>query len=386
MMNETVKSSIKFLMWDVFYKFCCLLPQQENKVFYESFLGKSYSDNPKAMYEAFQKIGSYKAVWSINKKQNIPGNAKQVKRLGPRYFYHLATAKYVIVNSRMPMEYVKREGQIFVQTWHGTPLKKLAHDMQNFKMPNQTAETYLADFSKDIENWDYLLSQNAYATSKFKSAFKFEKEIIEMGYPRNDVLYKFDDLNVKMIKEKYQIKEDEQVLLYAPTYRDNQYDENNDYTQQIKLDLDLLNKRLKNWKIILRVHYLIAQKIECEYENIIISPIAADINEQLIIADCLLTDYSSIMFDYANLRRPMIFYAYDLAEYSTETRGFYQDYQKLICGESIRDTNALIKILKSFTNYQNRYKAEIDLFAEAYASNDNAAASEEVIKYLIGEK
>lgn len=385
MMNEIVKNSIKFIIWDVIFKLFTYLPINQKKVFFESFLGKSYSDNPKALYEELNKSSSYHAIWSVKKKQNIPGNAKQVKRLGLRYLYHLATAKYIIVNSRMPKEFVKADDQILIQTWHGTPLKKLANDIEKFTMPNQTAETYLQEFDADVAKWDYLISQNAYSTKMFKSAFKYEKEIIEIGYPRNDYLLNHDKLNVKLIKEQYGIKPEEKVLLYAPTYRDNQVNEMENYIQTIKLDLEQIQKRASEWKIIIRVHYLIAEQIDINNENVIVAKEQADINDLMIIADCLLTDYSSVMFDYANLKRPIIFYAYDLKEYEKKTRGFYQDYKMMICGKNIKNTNDLIKILKNFNNYKNQYTEQIEAFHDQYAYLDDGKVSERIINKIFGE-
>ncbi len=386
MMNETLKTSIKFILWNVIFRIFMYLPQQENKVFFESFLGQSYSDNPKALYEELSKSGTYKSVWSMKKKTSIPGNAIQVKRLGIKYLYHLATAKYIIVNSRMPKEFKKSESQILVQTWHGTPLKKLGHDIKEFTMPNQTAETYLSEFDEDVAKWDYLLSPNAYSTSKFKSAFQFEGEIIESGYPRNDALINSNKQTISLLKQKHGIDSLDRVLLYTPTYRDNSYDDSNSYIQAIKLDLELMAKRLGDWKIILRVHYLIAQNIDIDLPNVIIPKQSVDINELILISDCLITDYSSVMFDYANVNKPIIFYAYDIDEYAKETRGFYQEYQKMICGENIKDTNDLIKILKNFTNYRQRYSEQRKLFSETYCALDDGKVSEKVIRKIMGEK
>ncbi len=386
MMNETLKTSIKFIMWDILYRLFMFFPQDENKVFYESYLGQSYSDNPKALYEEMLKTGNYKAIWSLKKKTRIPGNAKQVRRLGISYLYHLATAKYIIVNSRMPKEFKKNENQILIQTWHGTPLKKLGHDIKEFTMPNQTAETYLSEFDEDVAKWDYLLSPSAYTTSKLKSAFNYDGEIIECGYPRNDILINSNKQNISLLKNKYDIKSEDRVLLYTPTYRDNCFDDTNSYTQAIKLDLELMTKRLSDWKIILRVHYLIADELNIDLPNVIIPDQSVEISELMLISDCLLTDYSSVMFDYANLNKPIVFYAYDLKEYANETRGFYQDYSKMICGENIKDTNDLIKILKNFTNYRQRYAEQLKLFSEAYCSLDDGQASEKVIRKIMGEK
>src|SRR5699024_11212263 len=123
------------------------MPIKENTVVFESFLGKSYSDSPKYIYEYMNsKKMTYKYVWVFNKKKNIPGDAMQVKRFSLRYFYHLARAKYWVSNSRLPKTLDKREGNIYLQTWHGTPLKTLVFDMKDVYSADPT---YKSTFYRD---------------------------------------------------------------------------------------------------------------------------------------------------------------------------------------------------------------------------------------------
>ncbi len=387
MKKETLNKNIKIIAWNYVYKLFTKLPLDENKVFFESFLGQSYSDNPKALYEKMISWDKYKFIWSVKHKQEITGNAKQVKRLRLTYFYHLATAKYLITNSRMPNEYQKRDGQVYIQTWHGTPLKRLGHDIVKYTMPNTTKEKYLAEFDADVKKWDYLISPNMDSTKNLTSAFKYNGVVIEKGYPRNDYLQNYSEHDIRVIKNRYQIREDEKVLLYTPTYRDNKYNKNNKYTQQMKLDLATLQKKCPKWKIIVRMHYLINDEIDLSnYKNVIIPKNNVDICELMIISDCLLTDYSSVMFDYSILNRPMIFYAYDLPQYQNATRGFYENYHKIIPGENIKDTQKLVNILKNMKNYQHKYAGKLVKFNEKYCNYDDGNVANSVLETIFRGK
>lgn len=385
MKKEILNKKAKIIAWDYIYKLFTKLPVNEKKVFFESFLGQSYSDNPKALYEQMIELSDYKFIWSTNKKQDIIGNAKQVKRLRVAYFYHLATSKYLVTNSRMPKGYTKREEQVYIQTWHGTPLKRLGHDIKKYTMPKTDKESYLKDFDADVNKWDYLISPNSHSTKHLQSAFKFNGKIIEEGYPRNDYLLNYSEYDIRIIRNRYQLQENDKVLLYTPTYRDNKYDENSKYTQQMKLDLDLLQKKCPEWKIIVRTHYLVCNNLDlAKNKNIIIPDIDTDVNELMVIADCLLTDYSSIMFDYSILKRPMIFYAYDLKEYQNSTRGFYVDYHKLIPGENIKDTKRLVRILNTLPAYQMKYNKKLTEFKEYYCEYEDGNVANRVLEKMLG--
>src|SRR5690625_2736519 len=124
------------------------------------------------------KVYDYVYVWIINKKLQIPGKHIQVKRFSLRYFYYLARAKYWISNSRLPRTLNKRDGNVYLQTWHGTPLKRLVFDMDDVHSANPR---YKVHFYKQSRRWDYLSSPNKYSTEIFRRAFKYEKDMLEYG-------------------------------------------------------------------------------------------------------------------------------------------------------------------------------------------------------------
>src|SRR5699024_10556276 len=155
---------------------------KNNIVFFESFLGKNYSDSPKYIYEKMlEKNMDYKYIWCFKERKDIPGNAIQVKRFSLRYYYYLARAKYWVSNSRIPKSLNKREENIYLQTWHGTPLKRLVFDMNDV---HSADPNYKKNFYQQSRRWDYLSSPNPYSSKIFRRAFKFDKTMLEFGYPR----------------------------------------------------------------------------------------------------------------------------------------------------------------------------------------------------------
>src|SRR5699024_9147234 len=209
----------------LYKRFFTKLKKKQSYVFFESFQGKSFSDSPKAIYEYMRKHHpEYTFIWSINEPHDISGNPKQVNRLSLKYFYYLARAKYWVINARMPNYLEKSEDTVYLQTWHGTPLKRLAGDMGDVHMPGTNSELYKRNFYKETRKWDYLISPNAYSSAIFKSAFWFDNPMLEVGYPRNDVLYtKNNEGEQKAIKQALSLPLDKKVILYAPTWRDDEF-------------------------------------------------------------------------------------------------------------------------------------------------------------------
>lgn len=358
------------------YPLMMKLKLKNETVIFESFLGRKSNDSPRAIYEYM--LSAYPEldyVWIVDNPENfdIPG-ARLIKRLTPKYFFAVARSKYIINNSRMPIFFKKRDEQVYIQTWHGTPLKRLVFDMENNLMPGTNQEKYLANFSREVNNWDYLVSPNHYSTEKFKTAFRFEHKFLEVGYPRNEFLHNHTKAEAQQLRNKYGIKADEVAILYTPTYRDNHNEGKGRYLQEIKLDLDQLNNT-PGIKVLMRVHYLVSQNLQLEnYPNIIDVSDVNDINELYIASDVLLNDYSSTMFDYLILDKPIILFPYDLDEYTNDIRGFYMDYN-LLPAEQISSTTRLIEIAQNLQSYQiiwaeqmSKFKSEMVLEQEGHAS------------------
>src|SRR5699024_5458706 len=229
---------------------------KEDTIIFESFLGKSYSDSPKYIYEHMVKNNmNFKYIWIFKeKKKNLFGNPIQIKRFSLKYFYYMARAKYWVNNSRIPKTLNKRKDNIYLQTWHGTPLKTLVFDMKDVYSADPA---YKRNFYNQSRRWDYLSSPNAYSSNIFRRAFKYDKEMLEYGYPRNDILYqKNTDESISALKKKMNLPADKKVVLYAPTWRDDEFYAKGQYKFTLQLDLKELQKQLGNeYIVILRMHY-----------------------------------------------------------------------------------------------------------------------------------
>lgn len=311
-----------------------------------SFHGRGYSDNPRAVYEQLindEEFNKYEFIWALKNPDIITFDhtrTKTVKYRSLKYFYYLGVCKYWVFNCRMPEYIVKKKAQIYLQTWHGTPLKRLAHDIEvpedtSFFRSEISFEEMTKAYDIDVEKYDYMISPNSFTTEVFQSAFRIDKDkLIETGYPRNDILSNKTDKQVEEIKHKFNIPLDKKVLLYAPTWRDNSYIKSG-YTFELLVNFYKWKEILGDeYVIIFKPHYLISNKFDLsELEDFVYSlPTTVDISELYLISDVLITDYSSVFFDYAVLNRPIYFYMYDLEEYREELRGFYLDIKTEIPG------------------------------------------------------
>jgi CDP-glycerol glycerophosphotransferase len=294
-----------------------------------------------------------------------------------------------ITNSRMPLWIPKPKKTIYVQTWHGTPLKRLAADMDEVHMPGTDTANYKRNFLEEASKWDYLISPNAYSSEIFRRAFNFNKKMIESGYPRNDFLINANnETTVAQIKKKCGVPADKKVILYAPTWRDNEFYGRGRYKFDIQMDLKKMKAELgHDYVIILRMHYLIAGNTDLsDYKGFVFDLSAhEDIRELYLIADMLITDYSSVFFDYANLRRPMFFYVYDIEDYRDNLRGFYFDFELKAPGPLVKTTDQMINEIKAVERNGFQISAEVEDFYNKFCYLEDGRASERVVHAVFKE-
>lgn len=366
----------------LYKKFFLKTSVKDNWVFCESFFGKNYSDSPKYVYEYLQKTypGKYKFIWVIeDKSTNIPYKHTKVKRFSIRYCYYLARCKYYIFNGRQPVWIKKRKGNVFLQTWHGTPLKRLVFDLEdiNSATPKYKKQTY-----KQSRSWDYLIAANQYSSDIFRRCFIYKKTMLETGYPRNDIMHwdNKDEIADK-IRERLGIPKDKKTVLYAPTWRDDEYYTKGQYKFTLKLDLRLMKEELGDeYVILLRTHYFIADSIDVTGLEGFAYNVSRydDISELYLISDFLITDYSSVFFDYANLKRPMLFYTYDLEKYRDVLRGFYIDIEEELPGPLLFTTEEIIDSLRNMDELVEKYKDKYEAFYDKFCAWEDGHASDRV--------
>lgn len=364
-----------------------ILPINKRAIVFQSFHGKSYSCNPRAIYEEMiQSEGDkYKYIWVLNnRRQEITSNKNTiiVKPGSLMYFYHLARSKYFINNGNFPDVYTKKKGTYHIQTWHGTPLKKLGFDIS----PNSPSykENTSNDLMKRNSRWDLAISPNTFTSEVYKSAFKYKNKIIESGYPRNDIFYQENNKKIIDIKSKLGIKSNKKVILYAPTWRDYDF-HNNKQTEpfQFKFDIERFIENFGDeYVLLIRLHYRDALRAQIsKYEGLVINVSNYDdIKYLYLISDILITDYSSVMFDFANSNKPIIFFAYDIVRYSSDLRGFYFNFRENAPGPIVTTEQELFKAIHNIKQIEFLYKDIYDQFKNKYCNFDNGNSSKLVIE------
>ncbi len=378
--------------YSVLFKIFALLPRNNKLILFESYSGKQFSCNPRAIYEYLQENKDqydYKLIWSIDKRylSALDGvDAAYIKRFSLKWIWYMATAKYWITNSRLPLWIPKPQNTLYVQTWHGTPLKKLANDMDEVHMPGTTTEKYKQNFLQEASKWDYLISPNAYSTEIFKRAFQFKKQILETGYPRNDILYSLNKESlINKVKQELGIGEDKKIILYAPTWRDNEFKKVGQYKFKLQFDLEEMKRELGDSVVILlRMHYLVSEKFNLRKYKDFVKDVSLykDIRDLYLISDLLITDYSSVFFDYMNLKKPIVFFVYDLPAYRDSIRGFYFDFQQKTPGNLVQTSEELIKTVKELLH--NPYiDHNYEDFYNEFCNLEDGKASKRVIETIL---
>lgn len=383
---------VKRLLIIIFY-LATKLPTRKKTIVFESFLGRQISDNPKAIYLYIKKYyPDYRLYWSIDRgmtKKFANSEVNLLPRFGLKWIFVMARAEFWITNSRLPLWLPKPKGTTYVQTWHGTPLKKLSLDMDEVYMPGTNTEKYKQNFVKEASKWDLLISPNKYSTEIFRRAFRFNKQIIESGYPRNDILVNDNNPDtIQNLKKKANLPLDKKIILYAPTWRDDQYYTRGKYKFNIELDLQKLKEKFQdNYIFLFRLHYLVAEQLDLsDYEGFIYDMSQyEDINELYLISDILITDYSSVFFDYAILKRPILFFVYDIEKYRDQLRGFYFDFERNAPGPLVKTTDELVDAIYDLEKNNNQLHKNFPAFYERFCALETGHATEKVVHEIIGE-
>lgn len=369
------------------------LPIQKQTILYESFLGRNYSDSPKALFNYLleNEPNKWKHIWILNDKELVKNetefnnnNVKVIKRFGWKYFYYATVSKYFILNMRQPKWLEKKNEQVILSTWHGTPLKKLVFDMENVTSANKN---YKKDFFLQSRNWNYLIAANKYSENIFESAFMYPREnILTYGYPRNDILTNHDKNYKIRIKEKFNIPLNKKVILYAPTWRDDDFYAVGKYKFNLKLDLEKMKKEFGDqYVIVLRMHYLVSENIDLSMYDEFVYDYSKynDINDLYIASDILITDYSSVFFDYSILKKPILFYMYDIEKYQNILRGFYINVNEELPGPILQTNDEVIHAIKNIDKVSLKFDEKYNNFIDKYCSLEDGRASERVIKKVV---
>jgi CDP-glycerol glycerophosphotransferase len=368
------------------FKMFRLIPLRNNRITIESIFGNNITGNPK--YLAIELLKNYHDTYQIiiaTRNGNSFLGHPTVKKKSIKYLYFLATSKVWITNGRSPLTKMKREETILLQTWHGTPLKRLVSDVVESNV-NDHSQGYKASFIEEVEKWDFLLAQNEFSARCFKTAFHISSgsktKIMVTGYPRNEIFFR-EDLQEHALENlsSLVVPDRRKVVLYAPTFRDD----NRDQIGQIEDVLELASRYVDSCIFLLRGHYIsTGSQVPGQYPaNVKIVSSYDDVQELLFLSDILITDYSSLMFDFAHTKRPMLFYAPDLDKYEHVLRGFYIDYKDSVPGPVSTTRREFFNHFKTVDTLSQSYGTKYETFIEKYCFLDNGMVSQNILRSVL---
>ncbi|MET0469153.1 MAG: CDP-glycerol glycerophosphotransferase family protein, partial [Aeromicrobium sp.] len=271
-----------------------------------------------------------------------------------------------------------------VQTWHGTPLKRMQYDAVS---TTGRAEGYLERVAAKTATWSVLLSPSPYATKAFRSAFRYEGRVLEAGYPRNDVLVTEAKERGEITRQRLGLRPQDRVVLYAPTFRDD-VKQGKQFVWDGALEWPPLVEGLdENTVILVRRHSVVRGSLRIPPEladRVVDVSDYPDMQDLLCVADVLVTDYSSVMFDYAILDRPIVLFCYDLEHYRDDLRGFYLDLEAEAPGPIVTTQEELRQALLEAQAHGDAHAARRHEFRERFAPLDDGRATARVVDELFG--
>lgn len=354
---------------------------------FDSHGARQYSCNPRAIYEELRRRDTgLRCVWITRDGQfAIPDSGRVVLYRSREHYELAARARFIVSNTLQPDWYRKPTGQVYLQTWHGTPLKRICFDVDRPQFAS--GESYHDRARADIAKWDALLSANAFSTHIFRKAFDFNGNILEFGYPRNDLLSSPDSAGrAAAIRRQIGLPTGQRTVLYAPTWRDDAITRAGGYGFPQHLNLDAITRALGDDHIILvRAHVNLREALVTDTTNSRIIDVTRypDITDLLLIADVLITDYSSVMFDFAVTGRPMLFFTYDLERYRDKLRGFYFDFEKEAPGPLLCTSDDVVDALRNIEDMNRNYRVAYAAFAERFCHREDGHAAERTVDWLL---
>ncbi|MFC7218387.1 CDP-glycerol glycerophosphotransferase family protein [Streptomyces polyrhachis] len=355
-------------------------------VLFDSFKGTQFSDSPRAVLEELVRRGGCGLApqWVVRDDQvTVPPGVEPVRMWSPEWYEALARSRYIVANNHLPDWFERREGQIVVQTWHGTPLKKIGHDIEAVHFADKR---YLERLEKEVRQWSMLVSPNSFSSPILRRAFGFEGELVETGYPRNDILRRRNNsARARQVREWIGIPPGKRVVLYAPTWRDDQYHSAGRYKFDFRIDLQRFREVLGHDHVLLvRRHPNVVDPVPEAGDGFVwdVSEYP-DMAELSLITDVLVTDYSSLMFDFANTGRPMLFFTYDLEHYRDTLRGFYFDFERSAPGPLVRTSEDLLAGIRHIDQVAAHYANAYRWFQQQFCDLDDGRAAPRLLDRML---
>jgi len=346
-----------------------------NAVFFESFYGQSATCNPLALDREFAATRpDVTRYWSVvDASVQVPEGSIAVIEGSAEWWRIRGSARLLVVNDWLRNRFRKRRFQTVLQTWHGTPLKKIA-----LGRPGVGLRTALATI-RERSRWSIMLAQNPHSTAVFRSAYAFLGPIWQEGYPRDDALAGGDGA---AIRARLGIADDVTVLLYAPTWRDDR-PEHIDH-----LDVAAFTDALgPGYVTLIRGHSrTLRPGRDVRASNVLDVTGYSDVTELFLVADALITDYSSVMFDYSVTGKPMFFFAPDFDHYREQLRGFYFDLDEAAPGPVVQEASELVSLVLDRERVTAEYAAKYTAWQQRFNPRDDGHSAQRIVARLIERK
>ncbi|MET8744498.1 CDP-glycerol glycerophosphotransferase family protein [Streptomyces sp. NPDC004728] len=354
-------------------------------VLYSSFDGRQYSDSPRAVHDEVVRRGAeLEHLWVVRDQQaRIPAGATSVEHGSAAWHEALARSRYVVTNTQLPRWFERREGQCVVQTWHGAPLKRIGLDPAGTGRADAARTAAVEHLARQ---WSFLVSPNSFATPVLRRSFGYRGEILECGSPRNDLFHASDRIKIAAaVRERLALPEGKRVVLYAPTRREDQPLGDGRYALGLKLDLAAAERELGGDTVLLvRRHYLVTGRLPDSGGGFVRDVSRyPDVGELMLISDALVTDYSSLMFDFARTGRPMLFHTHDLAHYRDTLGGFCFDFEARAPGPLIPGSTGLIEALRDPERATAGHAQAYEAFRRDFCDLDDGHAAAGVVDRML---
>ncbi len=367
---------VRNALWQVL----SFLPKDSKKVVCQSYYGRGYSDSPKALAEELRRRG-WKVYWTVKSQEDALSLPEDVIPLvidSPKAIWHLCTAGAWVDNSRKWAYTQKRGATRYVQTWHGFPLKRIEGDAAG-----ALDESYVIAAKKDSAMCDLFLSNSVFLTEVYRRAFWYQGEVLECGFPRNDMLFVPDREAENKVRGALGLAEGKRLALYAPTFRRDQglsvYDL--DYRRLT----EALGKRFGGeWLVLAKLHPNIAAKageLNLDRRWVVNASGYADIQDLYLACGALVTDYSSVMFDYMNTGKPCFLYVNDVESYRGD-RNFYFDLDSLPFVRS-EDNDELERAVLEYE--EERQRERTAAFCREWGIKEDGSAARRAADWLEGK-
>lgn len=360
-----------------YYRFQLKRPIDKNVAVYSMYWGHGYGCNPAAIYEkARELVPNHRGVWEVepDRVDKIPQGVEHVVIGTFRHYRMLARAKYLVSNVNYPNWVVKRKGSVHLSTNHGTPLKAMGVDQ--LKFPVGVKGMNMEKLLKRCDRWDYSISPNAFTTRVWERAYPCSYKTLEVGYPRNDRLATATQAEVERVRGMFGLRPDQQVILYMPTHRE--------YQSGFKMLFDV-NRFVSllgpDTVVLLRAHHFYENAGGTTHPQVVDVSDHGRVEDLYLAADVLITDYSSAMFDYAILDRPIVIYAPDWHTYRA-VRGVYFDLLAEPPGAVATTEDELIEVFLSGKVSDDRSTEARQKFRRKFCYLEDGKASERVVRHV----